>query len=100
VFICIRAFSTLAIVGALSYPVPTKAWALRRVAQVLAVGVYERLCAPVAVSALDVPRSPREASPQWLTAGLCPEETGARVLSVTGSRRHDARLRGLGAAVS
>ena len=60
---------------------PTKAWALNRVAQVALAGVREhvRVRAP---SAEGVPRSPQDVSAEWLTAALCADAPGVRVLSV------------------
>ena len=75
-------------------PVPTKAWVLRRVGQVLVGGARERVRRTPALSAEDVPRSPEEISAEWLTAVLCRDTPGARVSSVTaiglqGSWAHD-----------
>ena len=65
-----------------AYAIPTKRWAIRRTCQVLAAGVRERLHATTAVAAADVPRSPDEITPEWLTAVLCPRTPGAAVLDV------------------
>ncbi len=66
---------------------PTKAWALKRVGQVLLVGAQERVRGVRTLSAQDVPRSPREVSAEWLTAVLCSGTPGARVLSVAAGDR-------------
>jgi hypothetical protein len=66
-----------------AYRVPTKAWALRRVAQVLLTGAHERVRRVRAVSARDVPRAPDEITEEWLTAVLCGRAPGARVSSMT-----------------
>jgi hypothetical protein len=71
----------------MSYPNPTKPWALRRVAQVLVGGARERVLGARALSAEDVPRSPEEVSAEWLTAVLCARTPGARVRSVATGRR-------------
>jgi len=63
-------------------PVPTKAWALKRVSQVLAAGARERLRPRSSLGALDVPRSAEAIDARWLTAALCSEAPGARVISV------------------
>ena len=78
-----RALLSLSIVDALPYPVPTKTWALRRAAQVLAAGAYERIRLAPVEGPDDVPRSPEQATPEWLTAVLCRDTPGARVISVT-----------------
>ncbi len=66
----------------LTYTVPTKAWALKRVVGVLAAGTDERLHNRPAVAPGDVPRSPRDVSPEWLSAVLCAGTPGARVIAV------------------
>jgi hypothetical protein len=65
---------------------PTKARALRRLAQVCAAAAAERMGGVRALSADDVPRSPADITADWLSAVLCPTVPGARVTSVT---RHD-----------
>ncbi|HET8980977.1 MAG TPA: hypothetical protein VFN87_22680 [Solirubrobacteraceae bacterium] len=62
---------------------PTRAWAVRRVAEVLAAGALERVRGVPAAGPADVPRSPAEVTPQWLTAVLCRGTPGARVRAVT-----------------
>ena len=62
--------------------IPTVPWALRRIAQVLAAGTYERLRTVPAWSPKQVPPSPKDVGPQWLTAVLCQNTPGATVLSV------------------
>jgi hypothetical protein len=66
--------------------VTTKSWAAKRVAQVLAASALERVHGRRAVSAMDVPRSPDEVNPKWLTATLCSRTPGARVRSVRSAR--------------
>src|ERR1700722_10572544 len=66
-----------------AYSAPTKAWAARRVGQVVAAGARERLRGVSATARGDVPRSPDEITPQWLTSVLCAETQGARVRDVT-----------------
>lgn len=61
------------------FPVPSKLWAARRAAQVLANGVRERF---VPVSDLAVPRSGDDITPEWLTARLCHAHRGVRVVSI------------------
>lgn len=63
--------------------VPTKAWALRRLAEILVAGVRERVRGVPALSAEDVPRSPDDLSPEWLTAVLCVDAPHAWVRAVT-----------------
>jgi hypothetical protein len=53
------------------------------VAQVLAVGVYERIRRAPVVDSSDVPSSPEQVSAEWLTAVLCSGRPGVRVTSVT-----------------
>lgn len=60
---------------------PTRAWAARRVAQVLAAAAAERLHGVPARTADDVPRSPADAGPEWLTAVLCRHQPAVRVVS-------------------
>ncbi|MHB8690539.1 MAG: phosphotransferase [Solirubrobacteraceae bacterium] len=62
---------------------PSKRWALVRTGEVLASGVRERVSRTHAVGAADVPRSPDEITPEWLTAVLCAGTPGARVLTAT-----------------
>jgi Phosphotransferase enzyme family len=65
------------------YPIPTKAWALRRIGRVLAAGLRERRRGTRPESGEDVPRSPDDITAEWLTAVLCAGTPGARVESVT-----------------
>lgn len=81
--------------SALPYQVPTKTWALGRVAQVLAAGAYERVRGAPAAGRSDVPRSPWDVSAEWLAAVLCRGQGAARVVSVTrGSVREGTTTRG------
>jgi Phosphotransferase enzyme family len=64
------------------YQIPTKTWAVRRATGVLLAGAGERLRARPSQSGSAIPRSPGEVSAEWLTAVLCSETAGARVISV------------------
>ena len=68
--------------AASAYAPPTRAWALRRAARVLAAGAQERLRRAPAQSAADVPRSPDEITAEWLTRVLCAATPGAQVQRV------------------
>lgn len=56
-------------------PGATKAWAVRRTAQLVVWELYER------IAGTTLPRSPAEITPDWLTAVLCSGIDGAAVLS-------------------
>lgn len=64
-------------------PRPTKVWALRRVAQVLALEAIGWARAPDSPTTAGLPRSPADITPQWLTAVLCRDRPDVRVASVT-----------------
>jgi hypothetical protein len=66
-----------------AYAVPGKTWAARRVGGVLFAGMRERLHRGTAVDTADVPRSPDEITAEWLTAVLCADTPGARVVNLT-----------------
>jgi hypothetical protein len=59
------------------FDVPTKAWALRRAAQVLLAGARVRTR-----GARYIPRSPAHITAEWLTAVLCTTSPATRVTSV------------------
>jgi hypothetical protein len=61
------------------YHVPSKAWAAKRVAQVLANGARERVSSTPLRGPQDVPASAEEITAEWLTAVLCEGHPGARV---------------------
>jgi hypothetical protein len=64
-------------------PAPTKAWALRRVAQILVLGVRERIGGVRVTSRGDVPRSALDITSQWLTEVMCAGTPDGRVRAVT-----------------
>jgi hypothetical protein len=68
------------------YRVPTKTWALRRLAEVSIAAAHERVRGGPALGEGDVPRSPEEITAEWLTTVLCSATPGARVRSVTAHR--------------
>lgn len=79
----------------MSRSAPSKGWALRRLVEVASADVHDRLRRRPS-SPREVPHSPREIGPEWLTATLCPETPGARVASVReigGSRGTTTRTR-------
>jgi hypothetical protein len=59
------------------FDVPTKAWALRRVVQLLLMEARGR-----GRGAPDIPRSPADITAEWLTMVLCPATPELRVTSV------------------
>ena len=64
-------------------PVATKAWAMRRIGEVLLADARERRRDASTVDRGGVPRSPDELDAWWLTGVLCHGSPGARVSSVT-----------------
>ncbi len=66
----------------MSRSAPTKGWALRRIGQVIAADVRERVGRRRAAGPVEVPRSLPAICARWLTAALCPEDSGAEVVSV------------------
>lgn len=65
-----------------THSIPTKASALRRVAELIAISAGERLRPARLTGAEDVPRSPAEISAEWLTAVLRRALPDARVSAV------------------
>jgi hypothetical protein len=63
--------------------IPTKAWALCRIARVCAAAAGERVRGVRVVHAEDVPRSPEDITVEWLTAVLCSNAPAARVTTAT-----------------
>lgn len=63
-------------------PIPTKRWALYRAGQLLVQSADARFRAPRLASDGQVPRSPADISPGWLTAVLCADAPGGRVETV------------------
>jgi hypothetical protein len=61
---------------------PSKTWALRCLARVLAAEAHDRLRRRGPIKPGELPRSPRDLSAEWLTAALCSGTAGARVASV------------------
>ncbi len=61
----------------------TKAWALRRTAQLVALEAIERGWPGRAAGTRTVPRSPAAITPEWLTGALFPGGAPDRVLSVS-----------------